>query len=113
MPTSPAQVQHPTRGLFLRSYLCQRSRTLLPDSSTPAPPVPAPIDEGGAAEWAPKQPGGTIMDSLDFLLSNFVEMNKLWVRMQHQVRGAAPRLTLPLICFEDALKQSTCEVLRG
>jgi hypothetical protein len=53
------------------------------------------------------------MDSLDFLLSIFVEMNKLWVRLQHQVRGAAPRLTLPLICFEDALKQSTCEVLRG
>ncbi len=23
-------------------------------------------------------------DAIDFLLSNFVEMNKLWVRMQHQ-----------------------------
>jgi len=27
-------VQHPTRGLFLRSYLCQRSRGLLPDTGT-------------------------------------------------------------------------------
>ena len=27
---------------------------------------------------------GTIMDSIDFILLNFSEMNKLWVRMQHQ-----------------------------
>ena len=27
---------------------------------------------------------GDIRDSLDFLLLNFTEMNKLWVRMQHQ-----------------------------
>mmetsp|Transcript_10243 Transcript_10243/g.17835 ORF Transcript_10243/g.17835 Transcript_10243/m.17835 type:complete len:833 (-) Transcript_10243:476-2974(-) len=60
-------VQHPTRGLFLRAYLCQRSRTVLPDT-------------GSAYEG----PGGTVTDALDFLLSNFVEMNKLWVRMQHQ-----------------------------
>ena len=29
--------------------------------------------------------GGTIHDAVDFLLLNFTEMNKLWVRMQHQV----------------------------
>ncbi|CAD7699400.1 unnamed protein product, partial [Ostreobium quekettii] len=28
--------------------------------------------------------GGNIHDAMDFLLSNFIEMNKLWVRMQHQ-----------------------------
>lgn len=28
--------------------------------------------------------GGDISDALDFLLVNFTEMNKLWVRMQHQ-----------------------------
>ncbi|KAL6753231.1 vacuolar protein sorting-associated protein 35 [Haematococcus lacustris] len=61
-------VQHPTRGLFLRSYLCQRSRGLLPDT--------------GSLYEGPR--GGSIADALDFLLSNFVEMNKLWVRMQHQ-----------------------------
>jgi hypothetical protein len=27
---------------------------------------------------------GTVMDSVDFILLNFAEMNKLWVRMQHQ-----------------------------
>lgn len=31
--------------------------------------------------------GGDIHDAVDFLLTNFIEMNKLWVRMQHQ--GAA------------------------
>ncbi|KAF6251478.1 vacuolar protein sorting-associated protein 35 [Scenedesmus sp. NREL 46B-D3] len=60
-------VQHPTRGLFLRSYLCQRSRGLLPDTGSPY-----------AGE------GGDIHDAVDFLLTNFMEMNKLWVRMQHQ-----------------------------
>lgn len=60
-------VQHPTRGLFLRSYLCQRSRGLLPDTGSPY-----------AGE------GGDIHDAVDFLLTNFMEMNKLWCRMQHQ-----------------------------
>lgn len=27
---------------------------------------------------------GDITDSIDFVLLNFAEMNKLWVRMQHQ-----------------------------
>ncbi len=68
-------VQHPTRGLFLRSYLCQRSRSVLPDTSS----------------------GNTqnLHDALDFLLSNFVEMNKLWVRMQNQVRGITQKRAAP------------------
>lgn len=28
----------------------------------------------------------TVMDAVEFVLQNFTEMNKLWVRMQHQVR---------------------------
>nr|GEX17375.1 vacuolar protein sorting-associated protein 35A-like [Tanacetum cinerariifolium] len=28
----------------------------------------------------------TIMDVVEFVLQNFIEMNKLWVRMQHQVQ---------------------------
>ncbi|KAK9808922.1 hypothetical protein WJX72_006449 [[Myrmecia] bisecta] len=60
-------VQHPTRGLFLRSYLCQVSRGLLPDAGS---------------EYEGE--GGDINDAIDFLLVNFTEMNKLWVRMQHQ-----------------------------
>ena len=31
--------------------------------------------------------GGDISDALEFLLLNFTEMNKLWVRMQHQGSG--------------------------
>ncbi|XP_033229903.1 vacuolar protein sorting-associated protein 35 isoform X1 [Belonocnema kinseyi] len=59
-------VQHPLRGLFLRNYLLQCTRNILPDSP-----------EGDDEE-------GTVRDSIDFVLMNFAEMNKLWVRMQHQ-----------------------------
>ncbi|KAG2501801.1 hypothetical protein HYH03_000301 [Edaphochlamys debaryana] len=61
-------VQHPTRGLFLRAYLCQTARGLLPDTGSEF--------EGPGS--------GTIADALDFLMTNFTEMNKLWVRLQHQ-----------------------------
>lgn len=27
----------------------------------------------------------TVRDAVEFVLQNFTEMNKLWVRMQHQV----------------------------
>jgi len=60
-------VQHPMRGLFLRNYLAQASKSKLPDT-------------GSEYEGA----GGTVADAVSFLLSNFAEMNKLWVRMQHQ-----------------------------
>ncbi|XAR73750.1 hypothetical protein NMG60_11007822 [Bertholletia excelsa] len=59
-------VQHPLRGLFLRSYLSQISRDKLPEVG--------PEYEGDA----------DIMDAVEFVLQNFTEMNKLWVRMQHQ-----------------------------
>ncbi|XP_047310454.1 vacuolar protein sorting-associated protein 35A-like [Impatiens glandulifera] len=60
-------IQHPVRGLFLRSYLCQVSRNKLPDIGSEY--------EGDA---------DTVTDAVDFVLQNFTEMNKLWVRMQHQ-----------------------------
>ncbi|KAM7517286.1 hypothetical protein LguiA_006869 [Lonicera macranthoides] len=60
-------VQHPIRGLFLRSYLAQISRDKLPDIGSEY--------EGD---------GDTVMDAVEFVLQNFAEMNKLWVRMQHQ-----------------------------
>lgn len=60
-------VQHPLRGLFLRSYLLQCTRNILPDT----------INMEAKGE-------GTVYDSIDFVLMNFAEMNKLWVRMQHQ-----------------------------
>ncbi|KAH1015164.1 hypothetical protein HUJ05_012933 [Dendroctonus ponderosae] len=61
-------VQHPLRGLFLRNYLLQCTRNVLPDAS----------------EIDVDSPEGTVKDSIDFVLMNFAEMNKLWVRMQHQ-----------------------------
>jgi vacuolar protein sorting-associated protein 35 len=65
---APQGVQHPTRGLFLRAYLCQRAKGLLPDT--------------GSEYEGPES--GSIHDALDFLMTNFIEMNKLWVRLQHQ-----------------------------
>ncbi|KAI1077145.1 vacuolar protein sorting-associated protein 35 [Whalleya microplaca] len=58
-------VQHPIRGLFLRYYLSGQARDYLPTSE----------GEG---------PEGNLQDSINFILTNFVEMNKLWVRLQHQ-----------------------------
>ncbi|GAB2282859.1 Vacuolar protein sorting-associated protein 35A [Dionaea muscipula] len=60
-------VQNPLRGLFLRSYLSQVSRDKLPDIGSEY--------EGDA---------DTVMDAVEFVLQNFTEMNKLWVRMQYQ-----------------------------
>ncbi|KAH0458659.1 hypothetical protein IEQ34_011473 [Dendrobium chrysotoxum] len=60
-------VQHPVRGLFLRSYLSQISRDKLPDIGSEY--------EGD---------GDSFIDAVEFVLQNFTEMNKLWVRMQHQ-----------------------------
>lgn len=57
-------VQHPTRGLFLRHYLSGMTRDHLPVGDDPGP-------------------GGNLQDSIGFVLTNFIEMNKLWVRLQH------------------------------
>ena len=58
-------VQHPIRGLFLRHYLSGQTRDHLPIT----------LEDNGQ---------GTIHDSIAFILTNFIEMNKLWVRLQHQ-----------------------------
>ncbi|GAA5862097.1 hypothetical protein JCM3774_006174 [Rhodotorula dairenensis] len=57
-------VQHPTRGLFLRHYLSGMTRDHLPVGDDPGP-------------------RGNLHDSIGFVLTNFIEMNKLWVRLQH------------------------------
>ena len=59
-------MQQPIHGLFLRTYLSQASKTLLPDTGSEY--------EGN---------GGNVNDMIEFVLQNFTEMNKLWVRMQH------------------------------
>ncbi|KAF1352219.1 vacuolar protein sorting-associated protein 35 [Delphinella strobiligena] len=58
-------VQHPIRGLFLRYYLSGQARDYLPSGES-------------------QGPEGNLQDSISFVLTNFVEMNKLWVRLQHQ-----------------------------
>ncbi|CAI7658554.1 unnamed protein product [Penicillium pancosmium] len=58
-------VQHPIRGLFLRYYLSGQARDYLPSGTSDGPE-------------------GNLQDSINFVLTNFVEMNKLWVRLQHQ-----------------------------
>ena len=58
-------VQHPIRGLFLRNYLSSQTRAHLPHGDS-------------------QGPGGNLRDSISFILTNFIEMNKLWVRLQHQ-----------------------------
>lgn len=42
-----------------------------------------------AAQPPPPPPGEAVADAVDFLIANFTEANKLWVRMQHQGGGAA------------------------
>jgi len=98
-------VQHPLRGLFLRNYLLQCTRNVLPDA---LPIVQSGLEgqqinsTGGgeenndnesaqqaaaaaaAAAYQQQMNDGTVEDSIDFILLNFAEMNKLWVRMQHQ-----------------------------
>ncbi len=58
-------VQHPTRGLFLRNYLTQVTKSRLPDIGSPY--------EGE---------GGTVQDACTFILHNFIETNRLWIRLQ-------------------------------
>lgn len=43
-----------------------------------------PVCEGLPLSPCSEETTGDISDSMDFVLLNFAEMNKLWVRMQHQ-----------------------------
>ncbi len=99
-------VQNPVRGLFLRHYLLQAFRDKLPDVGIPVDEIgsiirgtatsAAPSGENtvpaeNASTPAPKMSDsvvdtsepGTVKDSYEFVLANFIEMNKLWVRIQH------------------------------
>jgi vacuolar protein sorting-associated protein 35 len=59
-------VQHPLKGLFLRNYLLTSTKELLP--------IGPPNDSEN----------GDINDALEIIMTNFSEMNKLWVRLQYQ-----------------------------
>jgi len=91
-------VQHPTRGLFLRNYLSEMTKDKLPDT-------------GSEFEGE----GGGVKDSVHFILQNFTEMNKLWVRMQHQgpvrdkVRREKERQELRLLVGKNLSRLSQLE----
>ncbi|EDR21582.1 vacuolar sorting protein, putative [Entamoeba dispar SAW760] len=57
-------VQHPSKGLFLRSYLLYVIKNYLPTT----------LIENNKTE-------GSLDDSIQFLLTNFIEMNKLNIRL--------------------------------
>jgi vacuolar protein sorting-associated protein 35 len=99
-------VQNPVRGLFLRHYLLQAFRDKLPDEAIPLDQVGPPMtpfaqqyaesltqEEGEDAKPeatttvtaanATSVEKGNVKDSYQFILANFIEMNKLWVRIQH------------------------------
>ncbi len=76
-------VQHPVRGLFLRTYLSQVSKNLLPDTGSEyegeggnvqarcTPPFTrVRRARGRHAEVAP----GPLQDAVDFILQNFTEV---------------------------------------
>lgn len=87
--------QNPIRGLFLRHYLLTALRDKLLGNPVPADvPSDAQIseEESTGAGTSVKTVGvdeideldpGTVKDSYEFVLENFMEMNKLWVRIQH------------------------------
>ena len=83
--------QNPIRGLFLRNYLLTALRDKLPDGQLPVPSESTATPERTSeaetenpqAEVAPEMDPGNVVDSYEFILSNFMEMNKLWVRLQH------------------------------
>ena len=88
-------VQQPMRGLFLRNYLLQCARDKLPDLGS--------------------EYGNEVVDGIDFLMHNFAEMNKLWVRMQHQgpvrdrERRERERLDLRILVGTNLVRLSNME----
>lgn len=90
-------VQHPTRGLFLRYYMQQMTRDQMPLEEKGGYVVFCEWEYMGACKHGcglcihyfddlthRYSRRGSLSDTLYFLLQNFTEMNKLWVRMQHQ-----------------------------
>ena len=80
--------QNPVRGLFVRYFLLTALREALPGGAVPRPSAEGDKEaeeEKQAADQdmeAESEPG-TVKDSYEFILANFMEMNKLWVRIQH------------------------------
>lgn len=77
-------VLNPIRGLFLRHYLSGQTRDYLPIGTEPGCVLPLLLPVGRTLLIPEHSPQGDLQDSISFVLTNFIEMNKLWVRLQHQ-----------------------------
>mgnify|MGYP003361644006 FL=1 len=65
-------VQHPAKGMFLRYYLLQRCKFIFQN------------EKNGEQIKDVKDNSVTTSFKVDFLIANFIEMNKLWIRLQYQ-----------------------------
>lgn len=92
----------------MRNYLLQSCRNILPDVT---------VEDYTGAEGGKEDHSGTIEDSVEFILLNFAEMNKLWVRMQHQGhtrdkdRREKERLELRLLVGTNLVRLSQLETI--
>lgn len=77
-------VLHPIRGLFLRHYLSGQTRDHLPIGSDTGFFCYLCSVVTSLLTVPHYRPSGNLQDSISFELTNFIEMNKLWVRLQHQ-----------------------------
>ena len=77
-----------------------------------SPPLPSP-----PLSLLPSDQDGSVEDSITFVLHNFNEMNKLWVRMQHQghtrerERREKERLELRILVGTNLVRLSQLEAM--
>ena len=77
-------VLHPIRGLFLRHYLSGQTRDHLPVRLESGYVSQVLLPRSHYIVCPFNSPAGNLQDSINFMLTNFTKMNKLWVRLQHQ-----------------------------
>jgi len=73
-------------GKFPRceGYTCSSHINPLSIPPSRLPLIPPSSPSFGLVLTPPRSPTGNLADSISFVLTNFIEMNKLWVRLQHQ-----------------------------
>jgi len=81
-------VQCPMPGLFARYYLLQVLKDVLPDDTMETNNTTIISDTSEICAEPPcasssSTSSSSIQISYNFLIGNFIEMNKLWIRMQH------------------------------
>lgn len=69
-------IQHPMRGLFLRNFFIREMKDKFPYPGCRYETYVVMND------YHVSEDGGDVNDSVDCILRNFVEMNRLWIRMQ-------------------------------